>query len=74
MTPRRPAPRLLPSLIAWWALVTALLWLTGKAAYQPASITGCAASAAFLVALGEAGDRTRLWWKRRQQPKETSLR
>lgn len=53
------------TLIVWWALVTAALWLSGKATDQPPSITGCATSAAFLIAIGEAGD----WARRKRRPR-----
>ncbi|MEV4231205.1 hypothetical protein AB0J81_29780 [Streptomyces bobili] len=59
-TPTRPT-RLIRSLIAWWLLLTTGLWLLGRATEQSASPTACAASAAFLLALGEAGD----WLRRR---------
>ncbi|APU43438.1 hypothetical protein [Streptomyces sp. TN58] len=66
MSPRRS--RLLPSwpLVAWWATLTAVLWLAGMAVGQPASIPGCAASAALLAAVGEVGDRARRRWKQRR--------
>ncbi|KOV71876.1 hypothetical protein ADL00_06945 [Streptomyces sp. AS58] len=43
------------SITAWWMLLTITLWLLGRATTQPATLTGCAASAALLVAVGEAG-------------------
>ncbi|MEV8547935.1 hypothetical protein [Streptomyces sp. NPDC051572] len=51
------------SLGIWWALLALVLWLLGKALAQPASPARCAASAVFLVALGEAGDWLRRRWR-----------
>ncbi|GFH36692.1 hypothetical protein SCWH03_29240 [Streptomyces pacificus] len=44
---------------AWWAFLTAALWLLGRAAGQPPALLGCAASALFVIVLGEAGDHLR---------------
>lgn len=55
--------RLLWSLIAWWGALTGMLWLAGEAFGQPTTLAGCAASAAVLVAAGEAGD----WLRRRRR-------
>ncbi|WP_434587462.1 hypothetical protein [Streptomyces sp. A5-4] len=49
------------SVVAWWALVTAALFGLGHAGDRTASLLGCAASAAFFVALGEACE----WLRRR---------
>lgn len=46
--------------------LTGLLRLAGTVLERPAPLTGCAASAAFLVAVGEAGDRVRRRWAARQ--------
>ncbi|GGW84412.1 hypothetical protein [Streptomyces bobili] len=54
--------RLIRSLTAWWLLLTTGLWLLGRATDQSASPTACAASAAFLLAVGEAGDWLRRRW------------
>ncbi|MEH0417366.1 hypothetical protein [Streptomyces sp. B21-083] len=60
----KPRPgRLVVSLGAWWMLIAFGLWLVGKAVDQSASFVRCAASAAFLVAIGEAGDWLRRRWK-----------
>ncbi|WP_067019359.1 hypothetical protein [Streptomyces dysideae] len=55
--------RLAFSLTVWWLLLALVLWLLGKALDQPASLAQCAASSAFFVALGEAGD----WLRRRRR-------
>ncbi|MFG2957920.1 hypothetical protein ACGF5O_29925 [Streptomyces sp. NPDC048291] len=55
------------SLAVWWLLLALVLWLLGKALGQPASAVQCAASAAFLVALGEAGDGVRRRWRSRKE-------
>ncbi|MFD5569453.1 hypothetical protein [Streptomyces cadmiisoli] len=47
------------SVTAWWMLLTVTLWLLGKATEQPATLAGCAASAALLVAIGEIGEGLR---------------
>ncbi|MFF7535297.1 hypothetical protein ACFZB2_40525 [Streptomyces bobili] len=56
--------RLIWSLTAWWLLLTMGLWLLGRATDQSASPVACAASAAFLLAVGEAGDWLRRRWHR----------
>ncbi|MFJ3877150.1 hypothetical protein ACIPW5_06800 [Streptomyces sp. NPDC090077] len=43
------------SILVWWALITLVLALAGVAGGQPVTLPGCAAAAAFLLALGEAG-------------------
>ncbi|APU43369.1 hypothetical protein BSL84_30000 [Streptomyces sp. TN58] len=53
------------SVIGWWAVLTGLLWLAGTALGYPAPLVGCAASAAVLVAVGEAGDWIRRRWTAR---------
>lgn len=61
MTDPRRRRRFALSVTAWWMLLALGLWLLGKALDQPASLAACAASAALLVAIGEAGD----WLRRR---------
>ncbi|ULR52293.1 hypothetical protein [Streptomyces deccanensis] len=63
MTSRRRVWRLAVSLTVWWALIALVLWLVGKALDQPATLTQCIASAAFLAAVGETGD----WLRRRRR-------
>ncbi|MFD5786766.1 hypothetical protein ACFWH1_09030 [Streptomyces sp. NPDC127037] len=46
----------------WWITVALALWLLGMALGQPVRLAGCAASAALLVAIGEAGDWLRRRW------------
>lgn len=53
------------SIILWWAAVTVALWLLGHALDQPAGLARSAASAALLVAMGEAGDWLRRRWRAR---------
>ncbi|MGW5676689.1 hypothetical protein ACWEV4_16675 [Streptomyces sp. NPDC003860] len=44
------------SLLVWWAGCTAALWLLGALLDgPPSSLAACAASAALLLAVGEAG-------------------
>ncbi|MEJ8638942.1 hypothetical protein [Streptomyces sp. MS2.AVA.5] len=54
------------SVTAWWITVAFALWLLGMALGQPVSLAGCAASAALLVAIGEAGDWLRRRWVSRR--------
>ncbi|WP_138908752.1 hypothetical protein [Streptomyces chryseus] len=54
------------SVIAWWAALTGILWLAGTALGHPAPLTGCAPSAALLVAVGECGDWLRRHWTARR--------
>ncbi|MGW7648668.1 hypothetical protein [Streptomyces bobili] len=54
--------RLVCSLSAWWLILAMGLWLLGRAIDQSASLLACAASAAFLLAVGEAGDWLRRRW------------
>ncbi|MER6999185.1 hypothetical protein [Streptomyces sp. NPDC000410] len=61
MTDPRRLRRFALPVTAWWMLLALALWLLGKALDQPASLAACAASAALLVAVGEAGD----WLRRR---------
>ncbi|MEU3091371.1 hypothetical protein ACWCQ0_41950 [Streptomyces massasporeus] len=61
MTARRRQRRFALSVAAWWMLLALGLWLLGTALDQPASLAACIASAALLVAIGEAGD----WLRRR---------
>lgn len=63
MTGRRRVRRLVISLTVWWALIAFALWLVGKALDQPATLVQCAASSAFLVAIGEVGDWLRRRWR-----------
>ncbi|WP_406861032.1 hypothetical protein ABZO31_11430 [Streptomyces sp. HUAS MG47] len=49
------------SVTAWWMLLTLFLWFLGTVFDQPASLAAYAASAALMVAIGEAGD----WLRRR---------
>ncbi|WP_344357135.1 hypothetical protein [Streptomyces gobitricini] len=58
----------LASLAAWWAILTAALWLLATVCGQRTTLWGCAASAAFFVAVGEAGDRLRRRYTRRTAP------
>ncbi|WP_235192912.1 hypothetical protein [Streptomyces viridochromogenes] len=58
------------SVTAWWMLLALALWLLGRALQQPASLAACAASAALLVAIGEAGDALR----RRRTTRHSSRR
>ncbi|MDH6697462.1 hypothetical protein [Streptomyces sp. MAA16] len=53
--------RQVASLAAWWLLLTLALWLLGLIVDQPAGFWACAASAALLVAIGEAGASLRSW-------------
>ncbi|MEV7556479.1 hypothetical protein [Streptomyces sp. NPDC089795] len=53
------------SLLVWWALVTLVLVLAGAVTGQPVTLLGCATSALFLVAVGEAGHGLRQWLRRR---------
>ncbi|MFE1575387.1 hypothetical protein [Streptomyces fradiae] len=54
--------RQVASLVAWWAVLALALWLLGHAVDQPAGLAPSAASAALLVAVGEAGYLVRRWW------------
>lgn len=63
MTGKPHLGRLAVSLAIWWMLIAFVLWIVGKAADQSASLVQCAASSAFLVAIGEAGDWLRRRWK-----------
>ncbi|MFK0235371.1 hypothetical protein [Streptomyces vinaceus] len=51
------------SIALWWAALTLLFWAGGHVRDAPASLAGCAASAAFLIGLGE----TAHWLRRRFQ-------
>ncbi|GAA1264202.1 hypothetical protein GCM10009646_60090 [Streptomyces aureus] len=55
------------SLTTWWIVITITLWSLGKGIGQSAELAPCAASAAFLVAMGEAGDWVRRRWRTRRQ-------
>ncbi|MFD5252529.1 hypothetical protein ACFWM5_06735 [Streptomyces bobili] len=55
--------RLVCSLSVWWLILAMGLWLLGRATDQSASPWACAASAAFLLAVGEAGDWLRRRWR-----------
>ncbi|MCX5522489.1 hypothetical protein OG342_06365 [Streptomyces bobili] len=70
MTDPTRVRRLFWSLTAWWILLATGLWLLGQATNQSASPTACAASAAFLLAIGEAGD----WLRRRRHHYRTTRR
>ncbi|MFF2998795.1 hypothetical protein ACFVTC_30225 [Streptomyces sp. NPDC057950] len=63
MTGQTRLPRLVLSLAVWWMLIALILWLLGKALDQAATLTECASSSAFLLAIGEAGD----WLRRRRK-------
>ncbi|UQS31533.1 hypothetical protein J5J01_07815 [Streptomyces fradiae] len=54
--------RQVASLVAWWAVLALTLWLLGHALGRPAGLAPSAASAALLVAVGEAGYLVRRWW------------
>ncbi|WP_340377605.1 hypothetical protein U5640_22710 [Streptomyces sp. SS7] len=58
------------SVAVWWVLLALVLWLLGQALDQPASFAACAASAAMLVTLGEAGD----WLRRRRSTRRSARR
>ncbi|MDX3834994.1 hypothetical protein [Streptomyces europaeiscabiei] len=62
MTSRRRVRRAV-SLTVWWALIALVLRLVGQAFDQPATLVQCIASAAFLGAIGEAGDWLRRRWR-----------
>lgn len=62
--------RLVWSLTAWWLILATGLWLLGRVTDQSAPPTACAASAAFLLAVGEAGD----WLRRRRHHYRTTRR
>lgn len=62
------------SVIAWWAIITLTLWLLSKALDQPAQLAQCAASAALLVTIGEAGDWLRRRWRAHRHHKRTGPR
>ncbi|MFG3590482.1 hypothetical protein [Streptomyces sp. NPDC047990] len=68
MTGTQRVRRVVVSIAVWWLLLALVLWLLGKMLDQPASAAQCAASSAFLVALGEAGD----WARRRRRTKKES--
>lgn len=61
------------SVIAWWAALTGILWLAGTALGHPSPLTGCAASAALLVAVGEAGDWLRQRWTARRSGRSAPI-
>lgn len=60
--------RVVVSVAVWWLLLALVLWLLGMMLDQPASAARCAASSAFLVALGEVGE----WACRRRRTKKES--
>ncbi|MER7999425.1 hypothetical protein [Streptomyces sp. NPDC095613] len=53
------------SVVAWWVVVTAALSLLSMGLGHGPNVPGCAASAAFFVALGEAGHWLRSRYARR---------
>ncbi|MFJ3976492.1 hypothetical protein [Streptomyces sp. NPDC090021] len=55
------------SLVAWWAMITLTLWVLGRMLGVPTALGPCAASAALMVVIGEAGDWTRRHWKSRRR-------
>jgi hypothetical protein len=63
VTGRPRLSRLAFSLTVSWMLIVLVLCLLGWALDQPTSLGQCAASSAFLVVLGEAGDWLRRRWK-----------
>ncbi|MET8405388.1 hypothetical protein, partial [Streptomyces sp900116325] len=50
------------SVLAWWATLTGILWLASTAPGHRTPLAACAASAALLVTVGEAGN----WLRRRR--------
>ncbi|MDJ0382157.1 hypothetical protein [Streptomyces sp. G-G2] len=50
------------SILARWATLTGILWLASTALGHRTPLAACAASAALLVAVGEAGDWLRRRW------------
>nr|WSW42439.1 hypothetical protein OG296_04465 [Streptomyces sp. NBC_01001]WSW63119.1 hypothetical protein OG513_33620 [Streptomyces sp. NBC_00998] len=58
------------SIALWWAALTLLFWAGGHVRDVPASLAGCAASAAFLIGLGE----TAHWLRRRIQDHRATRR
>lgn len=60
--------------VEWWALATTVFWLLGKVLDQPTSLPGCAATAVFVIAVGELGDRLRRRWARIRTLKERGSR
>ncbi|GAA3378911.1 hypothetical protein GCM10020367_60340 [Streptomyces sannanensis] len=59
--------RVAASIIIWWSGVTLVLWLLlGQVGNEPAGLAQCAASAAYMVAVGEAGDWVRRRWRERR--------
>ncbi|NUO47087.1 MAG: hypothetical protein HOV82_34250 [Streptomyces sp.] len=65
--------RAIASVVLWWAGLTLLLWLGGRAAGQPTVLARCAASAVLLVAVGEAGDWLRRRWRAYRRSRSTRL-
>ncbi|MDX3696704.1 hypothetical protein PV726_41915 [Streptomyces europaeiscabiei] len=63
MTSRRRLRRLAVSLTVRRAPIALVLWLVGKALDRSATLAQCIASAAFLGAIGEAGDWRRRRWR-----------
>ncbi|MER5596273.1 hypothetical protein [Streptomyces sp. NPDC002265] len=69
MTDTRRRWRFVWSVTAWWVLLALALWLLGKALDRSTSLAACAASAALLVAVGEAGEGLRRCLRaRRRRP------
>ncbi|MET9151698.1 hypothetical protein [Streptomyces griseoflavus] len=54
---------------AWWAAVTALFMFLGAVTDQPIGLGGCAASAAFVIVVGEIADRFRRRFPSRRRPR-----
>ncbi len=57
-------------ILAWWAVLTLVLWLLGHATGHPAGLAPSAASAALMAVIGETGDWARRRWKARRNPSE----
>ncbi|MFF5896744.1 hypothetical protein ACFY8O_12545 [Streptomyces argenteolus] len=52
--------------VVWWAVITAVFWLLGEPAGRSSGLRGCAVTAAFVIVVGECGDRLRRRWASRR--------
>ncbi|GJF24759.1 hypothetical protein SHO565_53230 [Streptomyces sp. HO565] len=59
VTVKRVRPYVVLAYAAWWAFVTAVLWVIGELVGEQAGLAACAASAVLVIVIGEAGDRVR---------------